>query len=777
MKLALLPAACVLALAQTPEEWPTGNRTTPPTINSVSPLGVSRGATVELTVEGLNLAGADAVHFSGTGIKARILRIKELPDLPDIRLGSNGTLSTVDLGPLPPRNQVTLEVDVSPDAEPGPVAFRLHTPLGTSPAATFAVEPYYGESPDREPNDTPENAFESYLPTILVGAISRPGDLDFFKVNVAAGQELVFDNAGNSLGSSLQPVVAILDANQNVLREFGREGGREAAVFSYRFEKAGAHYVRVADYLETGSARHFYRIKLGKLPVALSAFPLGVRKGNTAALTLTGYNVPQKLQVKGEPSDEDPRAVFLRPMSLNRLKVALGDEPEVEAAPGQALSIPVTVNGRIGKDPHTFRFRARKGEELVFEVNAARLGSQLDSLLEVLDGKGNPIERATVRCVLETSTTLSERDSASAGVRLTSPAGFAVGDYVMIGGEIIRVDALPRTPDDDFIFQSFGGQRVAYFGTSTEAHAVDKPVYRVQIHPPGAKFAPNGLPLVRLHFRNDDGGPGYGKDSLLSFTAPAEGEYVLRLSDVRGHAGEECAYRLTARHPKPDFLLSVLPRNPNVPQGGRIPITVTALRLDGFNGAIEVSGVDLPPGLEASQGVIAPGQVSTTLLLSAAESAVLSGAAPLKVVGRAGALARWANPEDRLKLISLMPRPDIRMHAETREVVLQPGGRAEIKVAIERNNGFGGRVPVEVRNLPPGVLVLDVGLNGVLINENENERSFVLQALPSARPIEQPIFVSGKIETRSDAQQSSYAGEPIMLKVKPTEPQPLRSGL
>src|ERR1700730_5686076 len=172
----ILTFACVATsiLAAT-NDSPTGARITPPTISAVSPQGVQRGATIEMTIEGLNLAKASAIYFSQPGVKARIVRIKELPDLPDIRLGSNGTPSTVDVGPLPPRNQVTLEVEVSPDAPIGTVDLRLQTPLGTSPSARFAIEPYYGESPDREPNDTPEEAYEIYLPTILVGAISKPG--------------------------------------------------------------------------------------------------------------------------------------------------------------------------------------------------------------------------------------------------------------------------------------------------------------------------------------------------------------------------------------------------------------------------------------------------------------------------------------------------------------------------------------------------------------------------------------------------------------------------
>src|SRR5262249_13202757 len=153
------------------------------------------------------------------GIKARILRIKELPDLADIRLGSNGTVSTIDLGPLPPRNQVTLEVEAAPDANIGVVKFRLLTPLGTSPEGQFLLEPYYGESADAEPNDTPEKAFECYLPTILAGAISRPGDVDHFKIQVKAGEQLTFENGAVMLGSQLQPVVAILDAEGALVRE------------------------------------------------------------------------------------------------------------------------------------------------------------------------------------------------------------------------------------------------------------------------------------------------------------------------------------------------------------------------------------------------------------------------------------------------------------------------------------------------------------------------------------------------------------------------------
>ena len=65
------------------------------------------------------------------------------------------------------------------------------------------------------------------------------------------------------------------------------------------------------------------------------------------------------------------------------------------------------------------------------------------------------------------------------------------------------------------------------------------------------------------------------------------------------------------------------------------------------------------------------------------------------------------------------------------------------------------------------MLVTDVGLNGVLLNENEDRRSFILEALRSAKPIRQPIYVSGNVETRAGGQQNTFAGEPILLTVKP----------
>ena len=191
---------------------------------------------------------------------------------------------------------------------------------------------------------------------------------------------------------------------------------------------------------------------------------------------------------------------MLRPENgFNDLKLAVGEEPEVLAAGKgqQTIPFPVTINGRVPeKSAQEFRFHLSKGRSIVAEVKAQRLGSKLDSVVEILDAKGRQIERAVVQPVWETSLVLRDHESTGAGLRISNWNGLAVGDDVMAGSEIGRVEALPRGPDDDMRVDSFGGQRITLLDTTAEAHAVDQSFYKVKILPAGSKPAPNGLPIA-----------------------------------------------------------------------------------------------------------------------------------------------------------------------------------------------------------------------------------------------------------------------------------------
>ena len=180
--------------------------------------------------------------------------------------------------------------------------------------------------------------------------------------------------------------------------------------------------------------------------------------------------------------------------------------------------------------------------------------------------------------------------------------------------------------------------------------------------------------------------------------------------------------------------------------------------------------LDLPAGFTASEAVIRSGQTSTVVMISAAATA--TGSFPLRVQASATIngqpLVRDLKTDERLAIVSAAPSPELLVWTDPQQVVLEPGGKVTVSIRVQRQRGFAGRIPFDVRNLPPGVIVTDVGLNGVLITEAETTQRFTLSAESWVKPMEQPIFVVGRIETTSP-QRSDFPAKPITLVIKPAQ--------
>ena len=761
----------------------------PPSIAGISPAGMERGETVNFTIDGRGLSDASEVIFDAPGLSGKISGITDIPE------EITGPRAGVDLAaqvPLGKKQTARIEISAAKDAVPGIHKFRVKTPRGTSNMASLAVGTLR-EIQRREPSEQEAHPQTVELPATLVGTISTTGEKHSYEFDGKAGQEIVFMVEASALGSKLASMLSLRDPSGQVLATSGQNPKSRDAELTYKLTQAGKYTITVSA-RDLGSGKdHFYRMDAGELPYVTSVFPLGVQAGQTSEISVTGVNLGTATSVNVQPAGSadtwttmpvDMVGPNLHP--VNQLRIAVGAEPEVSEeepndtiAQAQTVSIPVSINGRIdggnkrsgSPDEDYFRFHAHKGEKLSIDVAAARLGSSLDSVIEVLDGRGYAIPRATIRCLNQTSTTLADRDSRTDGIRLVSTSGLRQGDYIMVGDELDQIEFIPDQPDADTILKSMGGLRVAYLGTSPDVHAVNTPVYKAQIMPPDAEIPSNGLPLFHLTWRNDDGGPGYGGDSKLDFVAPADGDYYLHLKDVRNMEGPDFAYQLTIRGESPDFRLTADPANPNIPRGGSTPVTVSLDEIRGFDGPIAIAVRGLPKEIIAGPATIAPGQTSTVLVLTASPDAPLNGPpTPIQIVGRAVAeghdLVRIANrnPErdQPLQLASIVPPPDVVVSTETREVALEPGKEVTVKLNIERRNGFKGRVPCTIQNLPFGVRVVNVGLNGVLVTEAQTSRIFTLHAEDWAKPVSQPIYVVGEVESNSSTMHPSA---PIMLKV------------
>ena len=798
MKVKILVTSLLLTLASSfAPPLRADEQIIPPTISKVWPAGMQRGHTAIFTIDGRSLSGAKDVVFDSPGITGKISGITVVPEK------ITGPRAGVDLVAQVASGQkatAQLEVTVAKDVKPGIHRFRIHTLLGTSNMAVMDIgslpEIKLGQKSSGGSAAQPERI---QLPATLVGTIAAPGDAHDYQFAGNAGEELVFQVVAAPLGSALESLLVLRDASGKILATAGDNDNSADAVLSYKLPAQGAYTVSIADREKGGGMDHFYRVNAGPLPYITGVFPLGVRAGKPASMSVNGVNLGSSHQVEVHPPQRADGWTTL-PLetqgsdgwSLNKRMLAVGNEPEtLEREPNntpehaQLLSLPVTVNGHIdgatkaagtkpaGKsDEDYFRFHAKKGQSLDIHVAAARLGSPLDSVIEVLDAQGNPIPRATVRCQNQTTTTLSDRDSRTTAIRLVSTSGLHEGDYLMIGDELDRIAVIPDQPDADIETEGADDMRVAFLGTSPDVHAINTPAYRAEILHADAKFPPNGLPVFHLTWRNDDGGPGYGADSRLDFVAPADGDYLLHLKDVRDLEGPDFAYRLTIGDAKPDYRLQAKPDNPNIPQGGSVPITVIADRLPGYQGPIDILVEGLPAGVTAHPATIPPGQTSTVVVLSAAPNASAGALpSPIKIVGHgtvAGSdLVRVADADAPLQLASVIPPPDVLVTAEPAQLAIQPGKSVTVTLHLQRQNGFKGRVPCSVENLPPGVHVVNVGLNGVLVTESQSSRTFTLHAEDWAKPITQPVYVVGRVESNSSTMHPSA---PISLQVAPDAP-------
>jgi hypothetical protein len=738
----------------------------PPVLASLAPRGAERGKTVRLVLDGKHLAAATELAISGSSaagaITAKIVQDEETAKNP---------------------NRARADVTIPADAAPGVVRVSLKAPGGATAELPFAITAF-PEVVEAGSNETQGTAPKIALPATLVGSLDRAGDTDYFRFDAAAGQQVGVEVVAGAIGSKLEPVLTLTDSSSRVLAE------TTGSMLGHTIEQAGTYVLRVRDVDYRGSGEMFYRVNVGPVPIIGDVFPLGVARGSEIDVEVRGVNLGDVRSVKVKAAET--AAVNSRvdvPVKLaagqggsppaynsplNPKNLVVGEFAEVaesgandDAAGANAVPTPATANGRIERpgDVDVYRFAAKKGERLIVDVNARRIGSPLDSFVEILDAAGKPLPRATLRSLAKTYTVFRDHESASPGIRIEDWREFGVNDHVMMGSQLLRILALPKNPDDDCQFFQLRGQRIGFLDTTPAAVSVGTPMYKVSLHSPGMNFPPNGMPLITIPFANDDGGPEYGKDSRVFFDPPADGEYLARISDVRGQGSPSHAYRLAIRPPKPSYTISFNPTAPAVWKGGAIPIGISCERSDGFEGAIDVKIENLPPGFSAPATTIPPGENSTSLAFFAAADAVAPppDAAKLKLVASANIDKQPLVREVDGGLPSVVEPGDIVTTLEQSEVTIQPGRESKLTVRIERRNDFKGRIPIEVRGLPHGTRVLDIGLNGILITERDTSRVITLYSEPWAQPTTHPFVVLAKREGKN----TEHAAQSILLRVVP----------
>jgi hypothetical protein len=596
------------------------------------------------------------------------------------------------------------------------------------------------------------------LPGKITKTLDRAGAVHTHPINAIKGQPLGIRITKKVAASKFEPVLTITDDAGRIIAD------SNDAHLGQTFADAGKYTLSVRDREYRGGSDFQYELEIGEIPIVTAVFPMGVQRGTKADIEISGVFLPKKSVSIDVPTTAKPGDMIPLDIGkgvLGKAQIVVGEWPDSTSG---KLSVPATANGRLpDKQNNLWTFDARKGQPLVVEVNARRLGSRLDSVIEILDANDQPVPRAVLRSQAKTHVTFRDHDSAQGNIRIEAWSELNTNDYLFVGNDLMKIQALPTHPDADCNFFKTDNQRIGYLGTTPTHHANGEPMYKVTLHPPGTTFPPNGFPVFTIFYRNDDGGPGFGRDSYLIFDPPADGTYKVRIADARGMAGVNFGYRLTVRPPNPHFTLQTSPANPVVSKGGSIPITITAQRIDGFDGPIKIEVSNMPAGLHLPMTTIEAGTYATTVALYADANAVLpANAKSANLRGSTFATALPYSSIANFNIPKLIEPGDLVTTVKENAVAIKPGAQAKMTVTIERRNGFKGRVPLEVRGLPHGVRVLDIGLNGILINENETMRTVVIYAEPWVQAAEHPFVVLAKREGKN----SEHGAKSVLLQVK-----------
>src|SRR5882762_2628948 len=608
-----------------------------PSLSRVNPPAAQKGTEAEVTLEGARLSDAKEILFYDSSIT-----VTKLTPVDDTKV------------------KATLKI---PENALGEHCLRLRTATGITELRTFHVG-VYPVVQEKEPNSEFKEPQPIQLNQTIAGVIENE-DIDYFSVQLKKGQRLNAEVEGIRLGVTLfDPYIAIMDTNRFELAACDDSAlGLQDPFVSFIAPKDGTYIIQLREAAYGGDNKCFYRLHVGTFPRPKTVYPMGGMIGQELAIKFLGDisgPISQNLKLPSELEGKfplyaqqnnlvSPTPNFIRVSSFpNVMEVEPNDDQKTATPVNQEL--PVALNGIIQTpgDYDTFKFKAKKGQNLDIGVYARRLRSPLDSVLTVTDAKGKQLA--------------NNDDSAGPDsyVRVAIPEDgdyfVRIRDHLRGGGPeyTYRIEITPAIPvltitvpqavQNSQERQAIAIPRGNRMGTvirATRSNFSGDVAITAENLPQGVKaecepMAANAE-LIPVIFEAAADAPIAGK--LSDFSAKptdakidVKGEFEQTIDLVTG--GNNTPYyqahveklALAVAEEAPFKLTLVEPKAPLV-QNGSMDLKVKAERKSGFTGPINIRMLFSPPGTTAgTTSTIPANKDEATLPISASGNAEIGRA-------------------------------------------------------------------------------------------------------------------------------------------------------
>ena len=411
-----------------------------PELNTLSPLGGTKGDSFQIQIRGKRLRDVHTVWFECHDLSARIKGIVQLEPTEQEEgdeYYKKRARALLGQDREEPEFQVALQLETSDQTLEGLHHFRLVSALGLSNSLSVQIVGLPIQTEIQTAHIRPTQAQTLELPAVVNGALSQKGELDYYAFEVEAGKSLAFQVlSGFELGVNYwaQTEVRIYEPHESW---FGTDQARPLSLkgpklswepitvrspwfdrrdflaqfvlypgLQHRFEKAGRYLVSVGAFLGR-AANHGYQLRIA---------PVGASSRHTVGSFAQPAHPDPSDWLERDASTLRQLGSFRRRLDEGRLEqlrarsVTTGSketqqepasfrsisEKEANQLPTQiqALSVPGLAEGQIDLpgDVDRFKIQTTSGQALAFEIETPHLSPpHFSPWLKVLNAQGDVI--------------------------------------------------------------------------------------------------------------------------------------------------------------------------------------------------------------------------------------------------------------------------------------------------------------------------------------------------------------------------------------------------
>jgi hypothetical protein len=244
-----LVAAVSLTTAFAPAQTKPADKKDAPRPLICIPLGVVPGVETKITIRGQRLDNASEIRFGDVKATVKIVN-KSKANIPNMQ-------DAAKVGDTQIEAQITLPADFAGKE----AAFTVVTPAGESEPHKLLVDktPTIAE---KEPNNGFRQAQPIQVPQVIDGAIGQNQDVDVFRFDGQARQQVVIEIFAARYGSALDSFLTLYNAEGQIIASNDDMEGTTDSRIEATLPKAGVYYVSVIDAHDSGGPAHVYRMAI-----------------------------------------------------------------------------------------------------------------------------------------------------------------------------------------------------------------------------------------------------------------------------------------------------------------------------------------------------------------------------------------------------------------------------------------------------------------------------------------------------------------------------------